>query len=47
LFKIVNKKKGELMKDIMWTIIFGLTFVIGFTSLGLYILHLWAIGGLQ
>ena len=28
------------MKDIMWTIIFFLTCVIGFTSLGLYILHI-------
>jgi hypothetical protein len=35
------------MKDLKWMLIFGLTFVIGFTSLGMYILHLWAIGGLQ
>jgi len=35
------------MNDLKWMLIFGLTCVIGFTSLGMYILHLWAIGGLQ
>jgi hypothetical protein len=35
------------MNDFKWMLIFFLTCVIGFTSLGMYILHLWAIGGLQ
>jgi hypothetical protein len=32
-------------KDFLYMILFGIVFVLGFTSLGLYALHIWATQG--